>query len=56
VVKQNVMALARENYLVVDSSKLGRLKRAFFAPVAAFDAVITEHGETQLHQTPPSSA
>ena len=56
VVKQKVMALARENYLVVDSSKLGKLKRAFFAPVAAFDAVITEHGETQLHQSADASA
>ena len=48
------MALARENYLVVDSSKLGKLKRAFFAPVAAFDAIITEHGETSLwhHEAP----
>ena len=47
-VKQKVMGLARENYLVADSSKLGKLKRAFFAPVAAFDAIITEHGDTSL--------
>ena len=45
VVKQKVMSLARENYLVVDTSKIGKLKRAFFAAMDAFDAVITEHGE-----------
>jgi len=47
-VKQKVISLARENYLVVDSSKIGKLKRAFFAPVGAFKAIITEHGETPL--------
>jgi DeoR family deoxyribose operon repressor len=45
-VKQKVVSLARENYLVIDSSKLGKLKRAYFAPVSAFKAIITEHGET----------
>lgn len=49
-VKQKVMSLARESYLVVDSSKLGKLKRAFFAPMNAFDAVITEHGETPVRE------
>jgi DeoR family deoxyribose operon repressor len=47
-VKQKVLALARENYLVVDSSKIGKLKRAFFAPMSAFKAMITEHGETSI--------
>ena len=47
-VKRKVIALARENYLVVDGSKIGKLKRAFFAPVSAFDAMITEEGETPL--------
>ena len=47
-VKQRVISLARDNYLVVDSSKIGKLKRAFFAPVGAFKAIITEHGETPL--------
>ncbi|MFA6156667.1 DeoR family transcriptional regulator [Mesorhizobium sp.] len=45
VVKQKVMSLARENYLVVDTSKIGKLKRAFFSGVGGFDAVITEEGE-----------
>ena len=49
-VKQKVMSLARENYLVADSSKIGKLKRAFFAPMSAFKAVITELGETSLDE------
>ncbi|AUX80190.1 DeoR family transcriptional regulator [Sinorhizobium fredii] len=44
-VKQKVISLARENYLVVDKSKIGRLKPAFFAPLTTFRAVITEDGE-----------
>jgi len=57
VVKQKVMSLARENYLVIDSSKIGKLKRAFFAPMDGFDAVITEHGEVgpESFQLPPDS-
>ena len=47
-VKRKVIALARENYLVVDASKIGKLKRAFFAPVSAFKAMITEAGEAPL--------
>jgi DeoR family transcriptional regulator, deoxyribose operon repressor len=47
-VKQKVMALARESYLIVDSSKIGKLQRAFFAPMSAFKAIITEHGETPI--------
>ncbi|MQW87124.1 DeoR family transcriptional regulator [Sinorhizobium saheli] len=45
-VKQRVISLARENHLVVDKSKIGRLKAAFFAPLDAFRSVITEDGET----------
>ena len=44
-VKQRAIALARESYLVVDSSKIGKLQRAFFAPMNVFKAIITEHGE-----------
>jgi DeoR family deoxyribose operon repressor len=47
-VKQKVIQLARESYLVVDSSKIGKLQRAFFAPMSAFKAMITEHGETPI--------
>ncbi len=45
-VKRKVIALARESYLVVDKSKIGKLRRAFFAPTRAFRAIITEDGET----------
>lgn len=44
-VKKKAISLARESYLVIDSSKMGKLQRAFFAPVGAFNAIITEHGE-----------
>ena len=47
VVKQKVVSLARENYLVVDTSKIGKLKRAFFSGMDGFDAVITEEGELE---------
>ena len=47
-IKQRVIELAREKYLVADRSKFGRLRRAFFAPADAFDAIITEDGETAL--------
>jgi DeoR family deoxyribose operon repressor len=47
-IKQKVISLARENYLVVDSSKIGKLQRAHFAPLRAFKAMITEHGETTI--------
>lgn len=45
-VKQRVIDVARENFLVADRSKFGRLRRAFFAPLDRFDAIITEDGET----------
>ena len=44
-VKRKVLGLARASYLVVDESKIGKLKRAFFAPVDVFDAIVTERGE-----------
>jgi DeoR family deoxyribose operon repressor len=47
-IKRKVMARARENFLVVDSSKIGKLQRAHFAPMGAFKAIITEHGETAI--------
>ncbi|MDX1004365.1 DeoR family transcriptional regulator [Sinorhizobium medicae] len=47
-VKQKVISLARENYLVADKSKLGKLKAAFFAPLSAFRSLVTEDGETAL--------
>ena len=43
-VKQKAMAIAQKNLLVIDSSKLGRVKPAFFARADAFDIVYTEQG------------
>ncbi len=45
-IKQKAIDVARERFLVVDRSKFGRMRRAFFAPLDKFDAVITEDGET----------
>ncbi|MFC0406942.1 DeoR family transcriptional regulator [Roseomonas elaeocarpi] len=39
-VKQVAMGSAARSVLVVDSSKFGRLRPAFFAPVAAFERVV----------------
>jgi DeoR family deoxyribose operon repressor len=50
-VKKKALALARESYLVADSSKIGKLQRAFFAPMSAFRALITEHGEAPVSDT-----
>lgn len=47
-VKKKVISLARENYLVVDRSKIGKLKPAFFARMGAFRSVITEEGESAI--------
>jgi DeoR family deoxyribose operon repressor len=46
-VKQAAMASAARSILVVDNSKLGRLRPAFFAPVSAFERVVAN---------PPASA
>jgi DeoR family deoxyribose operon repressor len=40
-VKQAAMAAAAHSILVVDASKLGRLKPAHFAPIGAFDRIVT---------------
>ncbi len=52
VVKQKAMALAQTSYLVLDSSKIGKVKPAFINPASAFEAIITETGGTELgHKT-----
>lgn len=43
-VKQAAMARSVETYLVVDSSKFGQVKPAFFAQIDAFNAIITDDG------------
>ena len=47
-VKQKAMALAQRNILVVDQSKFGRVKPAFFAKSAAFDLILSEAGPATL--------
>ncbi len=42
--KQVAMSNARHSYLVVDSSKLGRIRPAAFARLNAFERVITDDG------------
>lgn len=44
-IKRRVMSIARKNVLVADSSKIGKLRPAFFSGLAAFDAIITEDGD-----------
>ncbi len=41
-VKQAAMARSVEKYLVVDSSKFGQVKPAFFATVEEFDGIVTD--------------
>jgi DeoR family transcriptional regulator, deoxyribose operon repressor len=47
-IKRQAISRSQESYLVVDSSKVGRVKAAFFAEVAAFRAVITEAGAISI--------
>jgi DeoR family deoxyribose operon repressor len=41
-IKQAALAACRRRYLVVDHSKFGRLAPAYFAPLSAFTAVISD--------------
>ncbi|WP_235913925.1 DeoR/GlpR family DNA-binding transcription regulator [Teichococcus coralli] len=41
-VKQVAMAAAAQCFLVVDGSKLGRLRPAYFAPLSAFARILTD--------------
>lgn len=43
-VKQKAIAIAQKSLLVIDSSKLGRVKPAFFAGADTFDVIYTEDG------------
>lgn len=43
-VKQKAIATAQKNFLVIDGSKIGRVKPAFFARADAFDMIYTEDG------------
>jgi DeoR family transcriptional regulator, deoxyribose operon repressor len=43
-IKQTVLRKALHKYLVVDSSKFGKVRPAYFADVAVFDAIVTDGG------------
>lgn len=43
-IKKKAMAVAARSILILDDSKLGRIRPAFFAPLDAFDAIYTESG------------
>lgn len=43
-IKQKAIASALASYLVVDTSKIGRLRPAFFAQLTDFHAIVTEEG------------
>jgi len=45
-IKQQALRVSLKRYVVVDSSKFGVVRPAFFAPLDAFDAVITDAGLT----------
>lgn len=44
-IKRTVLRQSKQNYLVLDSSKIGLLQPVIFAQPAAFDAIITESGD-----------
>ena len=50
-VKQAAMARSVEKYLVVDSSKFGQVKPAFFARIEEFDGIVTDAGIAQEFAT-----
>ncbi|MBY3567395.1 DeoR family transcriptional regulator [Rhizobium laguerreae] len=43
-IKKKAMSRAQKNILLADSSKIGKLKPAFFSDMKSFDVVITENG------------
>jgi DeoR family deoxyribose operon repressor len=44
-IKQKAIMLAQKSVLVADSSKFGKVRPAFFAPLDAFASILTETGE-----------
>jgi DeoR family transcriptional regulator, deoxyribose operon repressor len=46
-IKQAAIARSVQKYLVVDASKFGQVKPAFFAPLTAFDAIVTDQEDPQ---------
>ena len=45
-IKQKALRTALKSFVVVDSGKFGVVRPAFFAPLNAFDAVVTDRGLT----------
>ncbi len=45
-IKQKALRVSLKSYVVLDSSKFGIVRPAFFAPLDAFDAVVTDAGAT----------
>jgi DeoR family transcriptional regulator, deoxyribose operon repressor len=45
-IKQKALQVSLKSYVVIDSSKFGVVRPAFFAPLNAFDAVVTDGGLT----------
>lgn len=43
-IKQKALQVSLKSYVVVDSTKFGVVRPAFFAPLNAFDAVVTDGG------------
>lgn len=50
--KQEAIRKALRKYLVIDQSKFGRVRPAWFAPLDAFDAVLTEASEPDAPLAP----
>ncbi len=49
-IKQKALRVSLKSYVVVDSSKLGVVRPAFFAPLNAFDAVVTDAEVNAAHR------
>ena len=47
-IKRKVLAMAQRRVLVIDSSKIGKLRPAFFGEISAFDSILTETGALDL--------
>ena len=51
--KRTAIACAAHSYLVIDGSKVGKVKPAYFAGCSEFEAIICEHGPIQLEAAEP---
>jgi DeoR family deoxyribose operon repressor len=51
-IKRKAMSVSRKKVLILDSSKIGRIRPAFFARPDEFDAIYTEDGTWQSEPVP----